>query len=167
MATSAATVALTGQLCWPPSQRPTAGEQPVTTAMIGNHSGRESKLKRFSNPQRACWWRRLHEKVTGVAPVSLYCGGGRWSTTQSCYGGPNDAVKGSRDAQTHCGTFQMLEVVDYGRSWPQSRRFRRVAAKGNGESPVIRTSSTRFLPPGGPRSHCGAPELHGETLSGL
>jgi hypothetical protein len=50
--------------------------------------------------------------VTGVTSVSINYGGGRWSTTQSSYGGPNDAVESSKDAQAHRGADGLLGDVE-------------------------------------------------------
>jgi hypothetical protein len=54
--------------------------------------------------------------VVGACSGELVCGGARRSTVTASYGGPRDAIKLPGDAQAHRGTFQMLEVVDYGRS---------------------------------------------------
>jgi hypothetical protein len=52
--------------------------------------------------------------ATGVTFGKHYRGGARWLICFSGFGPLRNAKNGSKHVRTHHGTFQMLEVVDYG-----------------------------------------------------
>jgi hypothetical protein len=51
---------------------------------------------------------------TRVMPATMYYGDARRPTVLASYNEPKNAIESSKDAQAHRGTFQMLEVIDYG-----------------------------------------------------
>jgi hypothetical protein len=74
--TSAATWVWPGQNVWP-VQELTAGVLSTTATTIEGSRGQAKEWFRTRILSRTIWWRCPLEKVTGVAPVNLYCGGGR------------------------------------------------------------------------------------------